>query len=160
MDEFQARRLVEVYADMILRISYQYLQQTQDAEDLCQTVFLKYLTANCSFDSIEHEKAWLIRTTINACKDHLKSAYRRKTVPLEDASRLAAPLVPENDLMEAIRCLPEIYRVILHLYYYEGYSTREIGAVMGKSEANITMYLSRGRKKLRTILTEEGRQIV
>lgn len=160
MDEFQARRLVEAYADMILRISYQYLQQTQDAEDICQTVFLKYLTANCRFDSIEHEKAWIIRTTINACKDLLKSAYRRKTLPLEDASRLAAPPIPENELTEAMRCLPETYRIVLHLYYYEGYTAREIGAVTGKSEANVTMYLSRARKKLRTILTKEGRLIV
>ena len=66
MDEAQARRLVDTYADMILRISYQYLKQTYDAEDICQTVFLKYLTAELSFDSVEHEKAWIIRTAINA----------------------------------------------------------------------------------------------
>ncbi|MBR5509973.1 MAG: sigma-70 family RNA polymerase sigma factor [Lachnospiraceae bacterium] len=65
MDEFQARRLVNTYADMILRISYQYLKQTYDAEDICQTVFLKYITNNMTFDSIEHEKAWIIRTAIS-----------------------------------------------------------------------------------------------
>lgn len=75
MDEFHARRLVDLYADTILRISYSYLKQTCDAEDICQTVFLKYLTNDCTFDSIDHEKAWIIRTTINACKDYLKSAH-------------------------------------------------------------------------------------
>ena len=79
MDEFHARRLVDLYADTILRISYSYLKQTCDAEDICQTVFLKYLTNDCTFDSIDHEKAWIIRTTINACKDYLKSAHFRRT---------------------------------------------------------------------------------
>lgn len=160
MDEFQARRLVEAYADMILRISYQYLQQTQDAEDICQTVFLKYLTANCTYDSIEHERAWIIRTTINTCKDLLKSAHRRKTIPLENLPCLAAPVPEDTGLWEAMQCLPEQYRIILHLFYFEGYSAREIGAVTGKSEANVTMHLSRARRKLKRILTEEGRQIV
>ena len=75
LDEFQARRLVNTYADMILRISYQYLKQTYDAEDIFQTVFLKYITHNMTFDSVEHEKAWIIHTAINACKDHVKSSY-------------------------------------------------------------------------------------
>ena len=86
MDEFHARRLVDLYADTILRISYSYLKQTCDAEDICQTVFLKYLTNNCTFDSIDHEKAWIIRTTINACKDYLKSAHFRRTVALDEAA--------------------------------------------------------------------------
>ena len=85
MDEFHARRLVDLYADTILRISYSYLKQTCDAEDICQTVFLKYLTNDCTFDSIDHEKAWIIRTTINACKDYLKSAHFRRTVALDEA---------------------------------------------------------------------------
>ena len=90
MDEFHARRLVDLYADTILRISYSYLKQTCDAEDICQTVFLKYLTNDCTFDSIDHEKAWIIRTTINACKDHLKSAHFRRTVALDEAAAVAA----------------------------------------------------------------------
>jgi RNA polymerase sigma factor (sigma-70 family) len=87
MDEFHARRLVDLYADTILRISYSYLKQTCDAEDICQTVFLKYLTNDCTFDSIDHEKAWIIRTTINACKDYLKSAHFRRTVALDEENR-------------------------------------------------------------------------
>ena len=158
MDEFQAKRLVNLYADMILRISYQYLKQTCDAEDICQTVFLKYLTANPTFDSIEHEKAWIIRTTINACKDHLKSAFFRRTTALEDASQIAAPEVPDSWLLDAMKALPEKHRISLYLYYYEEYSAREIAQVLGVSESAVGQYLTRGRRKLRTLITEEERR--
>ena len=159
MDEFQAKRLVNLYADMILRISYQYLKQTCDAEDICQTVFLKYITANMAFDSIEHEKAWIIRTTINACKDHLKSAFFRRTVALEDASLVAAPAVPDSWLLDAMKDLPEKYRISLYLYYYEEYSAREIAEMMGVKESAVNQYLARGRRKLRTIITDEERRL-
>ena len=159
MDEFQARRLVNTYADMILRISYQYLKQTYDAEDICQTVFLKYITNNMTFDSIEHEKAWIIRTAINACKDHVKSSWFKRTVALEDASLIAAPAVPNTWLLEAMKELPEKYRISLYLYYYEEYSAREIAEVMGVSESAVGQYLTRGRRKLRTIITDEERRM-
>jgi len=159
MDEFQAKRLVNLYADMILRISYQYLKQTCDAEDICQTVFLKYISANMAFDSVEHEKAWIIRTTINACKDHLKSAWFRRTAALDDAAQIAAPEVPDTWLLDAMKGLPEKYRISLYLYYYEEYSAREIADVMGVNEASVNQYLARGRRKLRTIITDEERSV-
>ena len=159
MDEFQAKRLVNLYADMILRISYQYLKQTCDSEDICQTVFLKYITADMAFDSIEHEKAWIIRTTINACKDHLKSAFFRRTVSLEDAVQIAAPAVPDSWLLDAMKGLPEKHRISLYLYYYEEYSAREIAEVLGVSESAVGQYLARGRRKLRTIITDEERRL-
>ena len=159
MDEFQAKRLVNLYADMILRISYQYLKQTCDAEDICQTVFLKYLTTNPDFDSIEHEKAWIIRTTINACKDHLKSAWFRRTAPLDDAAHIAAPAVPDTWLLDTMKGLPEKYRLSLYLYYYEEYTAREIAQVMDVSESAVNQYLARGRRKLRTIITDEERSV-
>ena len=159
MDEFQARRLVNTYADMILRISYQYLKQTYDAEDICQTVFLKYISNNMTFDSIEHEKAWIIRTAINACKDHVKSSWFKRTVTLEDAATIAAPAVPNTWLLDAMKELPEKYRISLYLYYYEEYSAREIAEVMGVSESAVGQYLTRGRRKLRTIITDEERRM-
>ena len=158
MNEFQSRRLVNLYADMILRISYQYLKQTCDAEDICQTVFLKYLTADMTFDSPEHEKAWIIRTAINACKDHVKSAFFRRTVALEDAAQIAAPEVPDTWLLDAMKGLPEKQRVTLYLYYYEDYTSREISEVMGVSESAVNQHLARGRRKLRSIITEEERR--
>lgn len=156
MDEFQAKRLVSLYADMILRISYQYLKQTYDAEDICQTVFLKYLTNNPKFDSVEHEKAWIIRTAINSCKDHLKSAFFRRTAPLEEAAYMAAPQEPDTEIMDAIKQLPENYRISIYLHYYEQCSTKEIASYLGKSENTVSAYLSRGRRKLRAYLSGDG----
>jgi len=155
MDESLARHLVDTYSDMILRISYSYLKQTYDAEDICQTVFLKYLSGNPRFESDAHEKAWIIRTTINACKDHLKSAFFRRTAPLEEADRVPAPQVPDTEILEALQILPKNYRVTLYLYYYEEYSTKEIASMMGKNENTISAYLSRGRRKLRDYLSKE-----
>ena len=79
MEEREARRLVESYTDMIMRIGTNYLKSTTDAEDICQAVLVKYITLNPQFDSLEHEKAWVIRTTINMCKNELKSAFFKKT---------------------------------------------------------------------------------
>lgn len=158
MDDFQAHRLVNTYADMILRISYQYLKQTYDAEDICQTVFMKYITHNMMFDSAEHEKAWIIRTAINACKDHLRSSFFRRTVPLDDASGISAPAVPDSWLLDVMKKLPEKYRLSLYLHYYEEYSAKEIADIMGVREGAVAQYLSRGRQKLKTLVVDEERR--
>ena len=158
MDEYQAKRLVELYADMILRISYSYLKQTCDAEDICQTVFLKYLTTKPKFDSVEHEKAWIIRTTVNTCKDHLRSAFFRRTVALDAAAGMAAPPIPDTQILDAVNTLPENYRISIYLYYYEAYSAGEIAGILEKSEATIHQYLARGRRKLRTYLSDQQKE--
>ena len=147
------------YRDDVYRLAVNYTRSATEAEDVCQTVFLKYMTGNMTFDSIEHEKAWIIRTAINACKDHVKGAWFKRTVALEDASAIAAPTVPDTWLLDAMKGLPEKYRISLYLYYYEDYSAREIAKVMGVSESAVGQYLTRGRRKLRTILTEEERRI-
>ena len=149
MDEFHARRLVDLYADTILRISYSYLKQTCDAEDICQTVFLKYLTNDCTFDSIDHEKAWIIRTTINACKDILKSPWRKKTCGLDVVADIPAPEQAEHSLLSFVQILPIRYRTVIYLYYYEEYSTQEIGQLLGISTAAVHTRLSRGRTLLK-----------
>ena len=151
MDRREAERLVETYSDLILRLSYTYLKSTQDAEDICQTVFLKLLSVGKTFQSREHEKAWVVRTAINACKDEL-SAYRRRMVPLEDVPEAAAPEPPQSDVLEAVMELPGKYREAIYLFYYEGYSVKEIGDLTGRSEAAVSAHLSRGRKKLRELL--------
>ena len=155
MDHKNAERLVNTYADTILRISYIYLKQTYDAQDICQEVFLKMLSRDLSFDSPEHEKAWIIRTTVNACKDHLRQSFYRKSTDLDSADAVAAPPPPENDLMDAVKRLPENERISLILHYYEGYSLREIAGFLGKRENTIAAYLSRARKRLRKMLGTE-----
>ena len=151
IDPQEARRAVDEYADLILRLSCTYLKSTQDGEDICQTVLLKLLTADKAFDSPEHEKAWVIRATINACKDELR-AFRRRAVPLDEAAEVAAPELPRSDVLDAVMALPDKYREAIYLVYYEGYSAKETAALLGRSEAAVNAHLSRGRKKLRELL--------
>ena len=155
MDEREARRLVESYADMILCISTNYLKSTCEAEDVCQTVFLKFMTSAPEFESPEHEKAWVIRTAINVCKNELKSAFFRRTTGIDDISELTAPENPDLGVMGEIMKLPANYRISIYLYYYEGYSAAEIADVLGKKESAVMAYLSRGRKKLKLAFAEE-----
>ena len=155
IDRQEAERLVNAYSDLILRLSYTYLKSTQDAEDICQTVFLKLLSGGETFQSREHEKAWVVRTAINACKDELRS-FRRRTVPLEEAPEAAAPEPPQSDVLEAVMALPGKYREAIYFFYYEGYSIDEIAALTGRSGAAVSAHLSRGRKKLRELLGGRG----
>lgn len=128
LERQEAERLVETYSDLVLRLSYSYLNQTQDAQDICQTVFLKLLERAPDFVSSDHEKAWIIRTTANTCKDLLKSHWRRTTVAMEAASHIPAPELEEGSLSAAVNLLPPKYRAVIYLYYYEGYSSKEMPA--------------------------------
>ena len=151
LDRQEAERLAETYADLILRLAYTYLNHTQDAQDICQTVFLKLLEKAPAFASPAHEKAWIIRTTANACKDSLRAAHRRN-VGLEAAAATPAPAAPDSDVLDAVMALPRKYREAVYLHYYEGYSVREIASLLGQSESAVSAHLSRGRKSLRTTL--------
>lgn len=153
--EAEARRLVDAYGDMIVRLSCTYLKSTHDAQDICQTVLIKLIGRAEAFDGPEHEKAWVIRATANACKDLLRSAERRTRAPLEAAADRAVPEEPDDDVLEAVMALDEKYREALYLHYYEGYSIREIAALTGRSEAAVGAHLSRGRAKLRAMLEED-----
>ena len=152
-------RLVRAYADLILRLSYTYLKSTQDAEDICQDVLVKRLKRTEPFQSFEHERAWIIRVTTNACKDLLRRAERKlEVVNLDDIPEPAAP--PEqhphseqpSSVLGAVMNLPVAYRKTIYLHYYEGYSIKEIARMTGKSESAVAQQLSRGRAKLRTAL--------
>ena len=150
--EAQAERLVVTYADMILRLSYTYLHTTADAEDICQTVLLRAMTSAPVFSGPEHERAWIIRTTINACKDVLKSAARRTTVALEAAGTPEAPAPPDTVVSDAVARLPHDQREAIYLHYYEGYPIAEVARLVGASEAAIAKRLSRARATLRHTL--------
>ena len=147
----EAERLVGTYSDLILRLSFTYLKSTADAEDVCQSVFLKLITQPRRFESAEHKKAWIVRAAVNVCKDELR-AHRRGAAPLDAVAETAAPEVPESGVLDAVMALPEKYRTAVYLHYYEGYSIREIGGMTGRSEAAVTAHLSRGRAKLRDML--------
>ena len=152
----EAERLVETYSDLVLRLSYTYLKSREDAKDICQTVFLKLLEKPRVFDSPEHEKAWIIRTAANACKDVLKSHWRRTRADLQEADGMACPQAEEGSLLAAVELLPPKYRAVIYLYYYEGYAAKEIAKMLGEHPATISTQLSRGRSRLRTLLEQEG----
>ena len=146
----EAERLVQTYSDLILRLSFTYLKNTEDAKDICQTVFLRLLEKPREFQSPEHERAWIIRTSVNVCKDQLKSSWRRTTVDLSAALDARAPEAEEGSLWAAK------YRTVIYLYYYEGYSANEIAQMLGEKPATVATRLSRGRDKLRTQLEQEA----
>lgn len=152
----QAERLARTYADPILRLSYTYLKNTHDAQDICQTVFLKLIERRPAFASSEHEKAWIIRTTINACKDHLKSHWRKTTVPIEAARHVPAPAAEPGSILASVNLLPPKYRAVIYLHYYEGYTAPEIAQLLGRLPSTVNTQLRRGREQLKTLLEKEG----
>lgn len=143
--------IVEEYSDMIFRIAYQHLFNSEDAKDVVQDVFVKLLKQkNGSFQDYEHLKAWLIKVTINQCHDYKKLFFRKKTVPLED---LEIPYEQEErKVMEELYQLPKDYRDILYLHYYEGYTIKEIAKILGKKQNTVNSKLTRGRNRLKKIL--------
>ena len=155
-----AQRLVADYSDLVKRLAFTYLRSTDDAQDICQDVLLKCLLREEPFADREHEKAWIIRVTANACKNVLASARYRRVVQLDEAAAVAAPQPPEADadVLDAVQNLPLVQREAIFLHYYEGYKIREIAQMTGRSEDSIAAALSRGRASLRTMLDDSSRR--
>ena len=144
----QAGRFVEAYADAVLRLCLTYSPTREDAQDICQDIFLSLLEDNRQFEDGEHEKAFVLRCAINACKDLLKSAGRRRTVPMDQAELVPAPEREDSPLPDAIRALPKHYGAVIYLFYYEGYSLDEIARLCACTPAAARKRLSRARKLL------------
>jgi len=148
------RELAQLYSrhiDMVYRLCYVYLKNTADLEDAASTVFLKLVKSGQVFHDQEHEKAWLICATRNTCKDILKHWWRTRRVDLRDL-----PEVPAWDdqglagtVLAALLALPEKYKSVLYLYYYEGYSVREMSVILGRNQSTLQTQLAKGRQLLR-----------
>ena len=149
------RRAVTAYSRMLLRLAMTRLPSPADAEDVVQEVFLKLLTARPQFRDAEHEKAWLIRTTLHRACDMARSAERRN-LPLEAAEAVPGGELPEpSPVLSAVRALPAKYSAVIHLYYYEGYSIKEISQLLRLPVPTVGTRLSRGRERLRELLKED-----
>ena len=146
-------RIVGEYSDMLLRLAYTRLSSVSDAEDAVQEAFLQLLTSRVSFRDAGHEKAWLIRTTLHRASDIRRRAEGRN-VSLEEAALAAAPETG-SELLQAVQALPEKYSAVIYLHYYEGYSIKEMGKLLGLPAATVGTRLARGRERLRQILKEE-----
>lgn len=149
---------------MVLRLGYTYLKSTHDAKDICQDVLLKLLTCRTAFESKEHERAWVVRVTINTCKNWLASSARARTTSLDQAAEAAAPETDagvDSAVLAAVNELPESQREAVYLHYYEGYKIAEIAALTGRSEDAVAKNLSRARHRLRTMLEgdDDGFQV-
>ncbi len=151
--EQDLRRMVETYSPMLLRAALTRVKTPADAEDAVQDVFLRLLDKRPRFRDGEHEKAWLLRATLNRASDIRRR--RRDGVPLEEAFSAAAQEPDYGPLLSAVRALPEAYSAVIHLYYYEGYSIKEIAKLLALPAPNVGTRLSRGRERLRKLLKEE-----
>lgn len=151
--EEEVNQAIERYSDMILRLCMVSLKNSADAEDIFQTVFLKYALHPKPFESADHEKAWLIRVTVNACKDLLKSFFRSRTTSLEDLGEYAPEVSPEQyEVLEAVWALPKQYRDVIYLHYYEGYSAPEIAGILRRNPNTVYTHLHKGKELLRDAL--------
>ncbi len=151
--EEEAGRAIEQYADMVRRICMIHLKNYEDAEDIFQTVFLKYVLRSEPFDSPEHEKAWIIRVTVNACRDLIKSFFRSRTVSLDQLIEKPQDMPEDHsDILEAVLELPARFRDVVYLHYYEGYSAPEIGRILKKNPNTVYTLLARARQLLKTRL--------
>lgn len=150
-DEYISR-VVEQYSQLLLRIAFTKIGSTAEAEDIVQDVFLRLLTKCPKFRDEEHEKAWLIKVTMNRSYDRLKSSARQN-LPL--AETIVSPQDENGQLLCAIQSLPKKYGIVIHLYYYEGYSIKEIARILKLPAATVGTRLSRARAKLKRMLNEE-----
>ena len=148
--EQEVNRAIDQYSDMIRRLCMIYLKNYADIEDIFQTVFLKYTLNDTEFKTSEHEKAWLIRVTNNACKDMLKNFFRRHRVSIDEVIEQAA--VSHNDsceVLEAVLTLPQKYRNVVYLHYIEGYTVPEIADILKKNVNTVYTLLTRSKRILK-----------
>ena len=154
--EQEVNRAVEQYADMVRRLCMIHLKNHADTEDIFQTVFLKYALSSVLFESAEHEKAWILRVTVNACKDLLKSFFRSRTVSLDDIMEQPAVMPQDHrEVLEAVLSLPVKYKDAVYLHYYEGYTAPEISRILGKNVNTVYTILNRSKQLLREELGGE-----
>ena len=155
MRESEVIRLYDIYSDSIFKLAYSYVGSMQDAEDIVQNIFLKLIQKDIHI-STGKEKSYLLTMTVNACKDFMKSAGQRLAVPFEevtaDKAVMNAFTEEESGLFEALKNLPEDYRVTIHLHYFEGYKVKEIAKILKVSQSAVTMRLTRGRNMLADLL--------
>ncbi len=146
------KEITEIYnrqVDTVYRICFSFMKTRADTEDMVQETFLRLLSSGVRFLSEEHEKAWLIVTASNLCKDSLKSRWR-KHEPLEDyENSLSQPPVEMNEVLEEILKLPDDQKTVVYMYYYEGYSTSDIAAYLRCPHATVRTRLARARKVLK-----------
>ena len=149
----ELEQVMETYGSTVYRLAYSQLRSSADADDIYQEVFLRYFQKRPRFESEEHRKAWLLRVTINRARSFATSPWKKHNGPLED--RVVFRQEETRELDEALGCLDEKDRMLLHLFYYEQLSTRDIAKLLTRKESTVRTQLTRARKRLGTILKGE-----
>ena len=167
MNAAEYNSIVEKYLTMVYRISFHYFGNREDAEDISQDVFIKLYQSKLRMEKEEDIKAWLIRVTTNTCHSYFRNPFRRRKTEIDEkeleniigTSSSEQEIVNRKVIMDAVLSLPEHYRIIVYLFYYEEYSIHQISSILKIKETTIQTRLSRAREKLRNILSdsfEEG----
>ena len=156
------QQTIELYSPMVYRLAYSLVKSRADADDIHQEVFVKYIKNAPYFVNAEHEKAWFIRVTTNLCKNWWKSAWKRKITFLseyeeEDRETFLSQSFQEesHDIIEVVRSLPQKYRLVIHLFYYEQFSIEEIAGILKLKPSTVRTHLTRARQRLSELLKEE-----
>lgn len=148
--------MAEKYKDTVYRIALNYFGNTYDADDTVQEVLLKLYTCKKPFESAEHVRNWLIRVTVNVCKNTLRLPWRSRNVELSDdiSESVIFETREQSELFQTVMSLPEKYRIVIYLFYYEDFSVKEISELLKLRESAVTTRLNRARTKLKLNLTE------
>ena len=156
------QQTIELYSPMVYRLAYSLVKSRADADDIHQEVFVKYIKNAPCFENVENEKAWFIRVTTNLCKNWWKSAWKRKITFLSEFEEDARATYffqsfheDNHDIIEVVRSLPQKYRVVIHLFYYEQLSIKEIAGILGLKPSTVRTHLTRARQRLSGLLKED-----
>jgi RNA polymerase sigma-70 factor (ECF subfamily) len=151
--------IYDKYSNAVYRMAFAYCKNKADAEDIMQEVFISRFSSDIVFEDEAKEKSWLLKVTVNKCRDMFRSLrykYSLTSIPLEEAD-IIYETQEESDVYHAVMSLPNKYRTVIHLFYYEEYTIKEISAITGDKETAIQTQLYRARKKLKDILGKELR---
>lgn len=151
MERGEIEHLFEMYFEDVFRLALSYLHNRPDAEDISQSVFMKLIRYQKPIQKGK-EKSWLLSCTANACKDHLKSFWKKNTVELDETIIFTCEM--DKELWEAVDSLAPKYRVVIHLYYYEGYSQEEISEILKISRTAVQTRVSRAKRQLKEVLSK------
>lgn len=141
------------YGDSLMYLAYSYTKNMDDAQDMVQDAFLRFMTKAPEFETDEHEKAWLIRVIINLCKNFLTSTYKKTYSELDE--NISVTDEYSTGLTEIVNSLPDKYRTVIHLFYYEGYSHKEIAKILDITETAVATRLMRGRNLLKDMIGDD-----
>ena len=150
--------VIEKYSNAVYRMAYSLVKNKYDADDIHQEVFAIYIVKRPKFENAEHERAWFMRVTVNLCKNLWKTAWRRKVVSLDEdfEENIEMAAEPKDDgIIEVVRMLPFKYRTVIHLFYYEELSIKEISETLKMKPSTVRTHLTRARAKLKELLEKE-----